>query len=290
MRKYYQHSIKNTINIHKIITIDFFERNEGFKSFLESHNFWEFAYLKKGEISFSLQEDKVITLKAGEYFFLPPNCKHQIIANQKSSMFILCFKCVTPIINSLSFFQSQATEGDNFYISSIMQEAIMTFDIKNFDKLSALENSILGGEQCIQSLLTIFIINVLRQQTNSNMPNLFIKRDNQNNTICAQILQLLEDNIYANLSIDDICCQINYSRSYISHLFKNEYGKSIITCFNQLKVEKAKQLLLQDKLTVAQISEKLHFSDLSYFNNLFKKHTGLSPTAYKNSIFQSPDN
>jgi YesN/AraC family two-component response regulator len=36
-----------------------------------------------------------------------------------------------------------------------------------------------------------------------------------------------------------------------------------------------------------QIAEKLHFADLSYFNFVFKKHVGLSPSGYKNSIFKS---
>lgn len=287
MRKYYQHSIKNTINIHKIITVDFFEREKGDNSFLESHNFWELAYLKKGAISFELPDKETISLISGEYFFLPPNQKHKIIVDEKSSMFILCFKCLTPILNSLSFMKNQLTEDGHFYISSIMEECSRTFDIKNYDKLTPLDNARLGGEQCIQSLLTIFIISVLREQTETFNPKLFIKKDDESSSICTSILSFLQNNIYSNLTIDDICYQFNYSRSYISHLFKKKYGKSIITCFNELKMERAKGLLLQDKLSVKEIALKLNFADLSYFNFVFKKHTGLSPSGYKNSIFQS---
>ena len=287
MRKYYQHSIKNTINIHKIITVDFFEREKGDNSFLEAHNFWELAYLKKGAISFELPDKETISLSSGEFFFLPPNQKHKIIVNEKSSMFILCFKCLTPILKSLSFFKNQLSDDDYFYISSIMEECSRTFDIKNYDKLTPLDNARLGGEQCIQSLLTIFIINVLRFQTESFNPKVLLKKDDESSSICASILSFLQNNIYSNLTIDDICYQFNYSRSYISHLFKKKYNKSIMTCFNELKIERAKGLLQNDKLSVKQIAEKLHFADLSYFNFVFKKHTGLSPSGYKNSIFQS---
>ena len=286
MRKYYQHSIKNTINVHKIITVDFFERDGGFSSFLEQHNFWEFAFLKKGEITFELPNSENVSLSSGEFFFLPPNQKHKIIVNEKSSMFILCFKCVTPILNSLSFLKNKLNKDGVFYVSSIMEEALNTFDVNNYDKLTPLDSARLGGEQCIQSLLTIFILNLLREQTETFNPKLFIKKDDEIDAICASVLTVLQNNIYSNLSISDICYQLNYSRSYLSHLFKQKYGKSIMTYFNELKIERAKGLLQNDKLSVKQIAEKLHFSDVSYFNFVFKKQVGLTPSGYKNSIIR----
>ena len=270
MRKYYQHSIKNTAVINKIITLDLFQWQNGYSSEMEFHDFWEFVYCKSGNIEYRLTNKK-IKLSTGEIFFLEPKMQHSILVtdNSPAELFILCFKTASPIINALSGYKKALTEPDHFYITHIIEESINTFDLSIFSKLTPLDSPRLGGEQYIKCLLEILLINILREQSEEVAPRLFFKQADNEKWICEQVLSFLKQNTTKKLSIDDICDKVYYSRSYISHLFKKTYGKSIIDYFNELKIKKAKELLLNNQLTVAKISDMLDFTDLHYFNYLF---------------------
>lgn len=73
----------------------------------------------------------------------------------------------------------------------------------------------------------------------------------------------------------------NISPKYFGTLFKAQYGvspKEYVVC---LRIERAKELLLSERLTVTDIGEELGFSDLYHFSKVFKAHTSFSPTEYK---------
>ena len=57
--------------------------------------------------------------------------------------------------------------------------------------------------------------------------------------------------------------------------------KSIIEYFIELKIEKAKQLILENKLSVKEISAALSFNEPNYFTKTFKRVTGITPSTYR---------
>jgi two-component system response regulator YesN len=64
-------------------------------------------------------------------------------------------------------------------------------------------------------------------------------------------------------------------------VFKEKTGKTIMEYYLKLKIERAKQLLRENELSVKQISELLAFNEPNYFTKTFKRIAGLTPTAYK---------
>ena len=66
--------------------------------------------------------------------------------------------------------------------------------------------------------------------------------------------------------------------------FNKYYGKSIRQCLTELRIEDAKTLLENTKLSVTEISYSVGFADSNYFSNIFKKSVGLSPLAYRKKI------
>jgi AraC-like DNA-binding protein len=87
-----------------------------------------------------------------------------------------------------------------------------------------------------------------------------------------------------NITSDDICNYFSCSRSYMSTEFNKYYGKSIRQCLTELRIEDAKTLLENTKLSVTEISYSVGFADSNYFSNIFKKSVGLSPLAYRKKI------
>ena len=288
MRKYIKHSIKDTVLIKKILAIDLFEWESDYVSKEENHDFWEFIYVEKGEVCYEIENKTPVTLKKDDIFFLSPKQNHVIRAskkNQSSKTFFVCFECKSLIINVLAEFSKHADETDKKFLSFLIDEALNTFKTSSFEKLTPLEHPRLGGEQCVQLYLELLIINLLREQSENSNPTIFFKSDDNIRVICERIYSMLKKNIYSSLTIDDICKTFNYSRSYISHSFKTYYNKSIITCFNELKIEEAKKLLMRNDISIAKISDKLNFSDFHLFNYTFRKYTGMSPSEYRSSFF-----
>lgn len=92
-------------------------------------------------------------------------------------------------------------------------------------------------------------------------------------------IKLLEQN--SDVKIEDIAKICNVSECYFRRLFKEYSGESPMDFRQHCRIEKAKQLLLSDEgLSVGEISEELHFSDIYHFSKTFKKYTGVSPNSF----------
>ena len=71
------------------------------------------------------------------------------------------------------------------------------------------------------------------------------------------------------------------SDGYFRQKFKKQYSVSPLKYINNLKIEYAKTLICQNRLSIAEVSSIVGFADANYFSRFFKKHTGLSPTEYE---------
>lgn len=98
------------------------------------------------------------------------------------------------------------------------------------------------------------------------------------------ILQYLNE-YHTNTTLEDLCNHFHRSKSYISHKFKKAYGITFSQYCNNLKLEDAKELLLNSDLSVTAIALESGFNDVSHFIALFKTRFGSSPKQYKKSHF-----
>jgi len=84
-----------------------------------------------------------------------------------------------------------------------------------------------------------------------------------------------------NLSVKDISEHVFLSSTYVCTVFKNETGRTLNQYLTEYRMEKAKKLLLDPRYKITDISAKVGYSDGNYFGKTFKKHTGLSPSEYR---------
>jgi AraC-like DNA-binding protein len=78
-----------------------------------------------------------------------------------------------------------------------------------------------------------------------------------------------------------ISSKLHHDYSYLSNLFSEIEGTTIEKYFIAQKIEKVKELLKYDELSLSEIADKLGYSSVAYLSNQFKKQTGLTPTFYK---------
>jgi AraC-like DNA-binding protein len=100
-------------------------------------------------------------------------------------------------------------------------------------------------------------------------------------TTIISLIHLNDDQIKTNLS-DHLSEKLNHNYTYLSNLFTEIKGNTIEQFYLLNKIEKVKELLVYDELSLTEIAWKLHYSSVSHLSNQFKKMTGLTPSHFKN--------
>jgi two-component system response regulator YesN len=77
---------------------------------------------------------------------------------------------------------------------------------------------------------------------------------------------------------------VHLSESYFTALFKKSTGITVQEYILTCKLEKAKELLMEGKLAISEISDKLEYKDYRSFSRVFKRFSGCSPTEYQHKM------
>ena len=99
-------------------------------------------------------------------------------------------------------------------------------------------------------------------------------------TLIIELVHDRNNELKTNLS-DYLSEQISQDYNTLSHLFSEVEGITIEKYFIAQKVEKVKELLTYDELTLSEITYQLNYSSIAHLSNQFKKITGFSPTYFK---------
>lgn len=78
-----------------------------------------------------------------------------------------------------------------------------------------------------------------------------------------------------------LCMELGMSRAALFNKMKTITGSGAKEYITKLRLEKAKSLIENSNLTIAEISEKTGFASQSYFSTAFKNYTGMTPSQYK---------
>ena len=97
----------------------------------------------------------------------------------------------------------------------------------------------------------------------------------------SEVLNHIQTNYGDSIKVKDVSEMLNINYSYFCRLFKKATGRTFIEYLNYYRISIAKKRLLQDKATVTEIILDTGFSSFSYFNRIFKRYTGFSPTTYR---------
>ena len=95
-----------------------------------------------------------------------------------------------------------------------------------------------------------------------------------------KITKLVKKNLGKEFNVDDLCTEMGMSRSSLYNKVKTLTDLSPSDFVRQIRMKEAATLLQSKKFTVAEVSDMLGYSDPKYFTDIFKKHYGMTPSAY----------
>lgn len=156
---------------------------------------------------------------------------------------------------------------------------------EEFEKLNLELDSIELGKVSVHKELNDSEISEIKHVLDANGFELI---DDRKSKIIDRIKTIIIEIIHYNKNVeasinssDFISKEIGYDYSYISKLFSSVEGITIEKYIINQKIERAKELLVYDELTLNEISFQLGYSSVQHLSNQFKKITGLSPSHFK---------
>jgi AraC-like DNA-binding protein/ligand-binding sensor protein len=110
---------------------------------------------------------------------------------------------------------------------------------------------------------------VIVQQQNSELP------------VVTRAKEFIQQNQAEPLSLTTVAKAVNTSSFYFCKLFKKATGINFTNYVSRVRIEKAKNLLLNPNLRISEIAFEVGFQSLTHFNRIFKKIIGQAPTEYR---------
>ena len=283
--------LERELQIDRIYTIHYFEYVKDFQFSGESHGFWEFQCVDKGE-ALVTTDKRTCTLTRGQIIFHKPNEFHSLSAagNTAPNIIVASFSCHSPW---MKFFENKVLElsdAERTLLGFVVSEARHCFssplDNPYTQKMIKKEHILFGSQQLLLMYLEQLLIHMIRRYTAApffSSEQRLLGKGNAPDA-CQKIVRYLEEHVREFVNIETICHDNLIGRSQLQKLFREQYGCGVIEFFSRMKVDFAKQLIRENDMNFTQISEFLGYSSIHYFSRQFKKLSGMTPTEYASSI------
>lgn len=255
------------------------------------HDFFEVTYIYKGYGAFYI-EDKKYDVAEGDIFVIGNTEFHTVEAHFTSSLKIISLYFLSDFVytlghNSLDLdylrpFLDHSVEFRNIIISKdINTKIVLDLTEKIYEeKLNHNDFYQLAVKNYLLEIL-VFIARYFKRF--SSDLSQYTKR-------CANIKRMkkvfsyLQIHYNEKVSLDNIAKIACMSTGYFCKFFKNVTEKTLKEYIFRLRIDRARELLLQNDLNITEIAYEVGFENTSYFDRIFRRFTNLSPHDYRNTL------
>ncbi len=176
------------------------------------------------------------------------------------------FQIITACIKTVNQTTSQVNNG--YYLS--------------FDDISDIFSSLQTLEQAKDWLIGIF------DEYQAMLEQISRLKNNKHYKIIEKVQDYMKQNYRdINISVETLADIAGYTPYYLSKIFKEITGMNVIDYMRQIRINKAKELLGQDKHKINEVPGMVGFTNISHFYSVFKKDVGLTPASYREYILNS---
>ncbi len=247
----------------------------------EKHDHYELYYIRTGSLSLLLDGEPV-TIRAGECLLAAPFTVHQLLDREPETL--LFFAGFT------SKGQFPAPLCKKPFLLSADESALLCELVEDgsrcFTRLPRQSNELgylvapdisRGRLQALKNKLEIFLIKLIESRLTKKTPA-------GRATVADAVYRYLTDHITDRVTLEQIARELSVSVSYVKQAFAKKYGRGVIDCFLDLKIDRAKQLIEETPLNFTQIADYLSFESENHLLKTFLKRTGKTPSAYLKQI------
>lgn len=282
--EYFKTLLTCPLTVDGIYTVHYFEYTKDFAYSGEMHNFWELVYADKKNLLITAGAQEV-ELEAGQIYIHKPNEFHNIRCDGKraANSVIISFDCDSSELFSVAGQVLTADEEERKYIGNVVKEASSAFSTRLSDPYISVMEKAENGDFCCEQLiklnLEMLLISLIRSNKNKKSPAI-----KKNSTILAEITDYLSENVENKVTFQDVVNRFNLSPSVLKKMFREQVGGGVMDYFTRLKIDRAKEMIREEKYNFTEISERLEFNNSQYFTTVFKRVSGMTPSEYAKSV------
>lgn len=235
----------------------------------------ELLYVQRGTISVQV-ENKVFQASRGDIVIINSNCVHSIESLTPESYYFC-------LIIDYNFCKKLGFDT----VHSRFRNLTDDLEMKNIFQLIINEGSLQKQyyKKAIRALCHTMLIllhrNLLSECLVEEEDDVFTQ---ENVTLVKRLIYYIHDNADTALSLDDLANHTAISKFHMCRVFKDITCLTINNYIVQVRLERAKELLMEDEISIADIAEQCGFQSLSYFTKTYKKHFGHSPSQAKKNL------
>lgn len=164
-------------------------------------------------------------------------------------------------------------------IISIVSRAAIEGGLSAFDSLSKSDQYIVKIDNAVSE---VEISIILKQALYDFTYEVYkVKKSKKYSHSINQAIMYINENFQSDVSLESIADYVGLNSKYLSRLFYKEVGVRISHFIRNLKIDEAKNLLIYTNEDYTNITYKLNFPSQSYFVEVFKKSTGLTPRSFR---------
>lgn len=280
--------LTSEIEVTRLVSDFYYEFPEDFDYAGESHPGWEFVYVEKGRVSVGADNATYI-LKKGEMVCHKPFEFHTIKPYEgKAAVIIICFEVSNEYMEYFNNKILSVNQRQKQYLNDIAKMGGMVFlpkeplDIVRDGQMDISPSASTLKLQFLKNAIQLLLLSLMESDMTEKQSRITIyEHVTQRQTLTKNIMEYLNENIDKAVTLEDISNSFSYSLSSIKRIFKEETGNSIIFYLNNLRMCRAKEMLLSSDLSIGDIALALGFSNIYYFSTAFKKKWGISPTRFR---------
>ena len=238
---------------------------------LHSHSYYEFYFLSKGSRAFFLS-NALYKLEAPAIVVIPPHVMHKTEGG--------AFERYNVNVSSdyLNDFERETLEEKALSIikPNEKEEAELLHILRLLDEVDRRKKH---GESTLNTLFSYFVLTVSMLKGTKQAPHAETK--NSIPPLILKVIDYIDEHYGEKQTLDELAKNFFVARSTLIYNFKKYTNCSLIDFLLNVRLTKAKELLLNTKKSINEISELCGFSSSNYFGLIFKKKENLSPANYR---------
>jgi len=245
---------------------------------LHSHRSFEFHIIARGCCTVTTDTNS-FSIQQGDFYVTAPSVYHEQTSCNKEDLIEYSLDC--------KFHLRKESPPDSNGECSDLQEFFLNkpcAPYKDTNGIIALFDKALGEalkmkpgyKLIIQSIIPELLVAMARSMEYGHAVNGSATKSRMD-----IIADFVTDNLYKNIAPSDIASHLDLSEKQISRIVFASEGYSTKRFITLAKIEQAKELLATNSHSLSEIASDLGFTNVSYFSNVFKNHTGMTPGSYR---------
>ncbi|WP_416412045.1 helix-turn-helix domain-containing protein [Pantoea sp. App145] len=229
---------------------------------------WEVIFVERGELLIR-EEDRLFSVQAGESLLLRPGYRHvgEGTFPPDLKFYWLHFEWLkgareTGLHQALLTLPQHTRVGDPQYVIALFRQFLS--EQENIHRSIALE--------CILLLILQQIAAPGPQESADDSPGI---------ALAWKAHQIIRSRFHLPLSTAVLAKELHCNADYLGRVYRRTFRLTLTEAIHRQRVLAAEKLLISNSLSLTEVARQCGFSDTSYFRQIFRKHTGLTPAGWK---------